>query len=117
MSMLVVRTELWPYGYAALRETLGIAGIANVSRSSGHRADYVAVLMDPSGEDLVVRQIRGHVRDAGFWPLVSSATRHPAEGTTVSGPDAGVVDLIRERLLMSALADPRRPAGSGSLDT
>ena len=98
--MLIVRVELWPNGFAALRTPLGIAGIANISGTDVERADYVAALMDPLGHDLVVRRINRHERAAGFWPLVSSATRRPTSPAGLADADSAVADLIRQRVLL-----------------
>jgi len=72
--MLVVRVEIWPGGNPERAQLLGTAAIANVSALAAE-SDYAVALLDENGDLASLRQVRGHRRDAGFWPLVARAVR------------------------------------------
>lgn len=87
---MVVKVEVWPGGWSGRAREVGRAAVANVTPFAAV-AEYVAVLYDDRGM-LSSTYIGGHVRSAGFWPLVARV----AGSRGASPPQSRVGDEWRE---------------------
>lgn len=71
--MLVVNTELWPFGEEAERRALGTLVICSVR--GGNRSDYVYVQLDSRDEVIDQGAVLSHLRSDGWARLVARALK------------------------------------------